>query len=124
MSNRDVAEGDLGPPLTITGEIMNIFGIILVSFPLAGQPGVMMSDKPQTPIEEPRGPDGQIVTPQYDGYTPPGKSAMQCWEETHMCYGSDGSMVPMTTRRSNNVRKETESPVTSPHKLYNKDNSF
>lgn len=98
---------------------MPFFAFILIAFPLAGQPGVIMSDRPQTPIEEPRGPDGRVISPYYNGYTPPGKPSVECWQQTNMCYGSDGSMTPMMHKNADKpIRKK---PVSSLHKLSNGD---
>lgn len=74
---------------------MNLFLLMIAGFPLSGQPGVMFSDRPVAPVQEPRDKYGRVIAPAYNGYTPPGKSSMECWQETHTCYGSDGSMVPM-----------------------------
>lgn len=104
---------------------MSLLGVLLVGFPLAGQPGIMLSDRPQQPIEEPRGPDGQIVSPGYDGYTPRGKPSMECYQETHTCYGSDGSMVEMRPQApKNNFHKNTDRSVVSPYKLHRGDNTI
>lgn len=95
---------------------MSLLGVLLVGFPLVGQPSVIMSDRPQQTIEEPRGPDGQIVSPGYDGYTPRGKPSMECFQETHTCYGSDGSMIPMGISKTphSNYHKNTDRIITSP----------
>ena len=90
--------------------------VILAAFPLAGQPGVMMSDRPSTPIEEPRTFQGNIPSPMYNGFTRHGKASMECFEETHMCYGSDGSMEPMAQRKSN-TRPQSDDGVIHPNKL-------
>ena len=93
-----------------------MFRVILAAFPLAGQPGVMMSDRPSTPIEEPKTLQGNIPSPMYNGFTRHGRASMECFEETHMCYGSDGSMEPMAPSKST-TRPQLHNGVIHPNKL-------